>query len=84
MMSFERGTCRAHELGLAKSATLIIPRPCMHAARLPYIAVCPGISNHQLRWLSQHTMTTFEHLDDDVLYLILEYVSASSAIVIGY
>ena len=29
-------------------------------------------------------MTTFEDLDDDVLYLILEYVSASSAIVIGH
>jgi hypothetical protein len=29
-------------------------------------------------------MTTFEDLDDDVLYLILEYVSVSSAIVIGH
>jgi hypothetical protein len=28
-------------------------------------------------------MTTFEDLDDDVLYLTLEYVSVSSAIVIG-
>jgi hypothetical protein len=29
-------------------------------------------------------MTTFEDLDDDVLYLILEYVSVSSVIVIGH
>jgi hypothetical protein len=29
-------------------------------------------------------MTTFEDLDDDVLYLTLEYVSVSSAIVIGH
>jgi len=29
-------------------------------------------------------MTGFEDLDDDVLYLVLDYVSASCVVLIGY
>lgn len=82
MMSFEGGTCRADakaERVLAALSNLII-RGCLetHPSCI-YIGwtLC-------LPCCCSSKMTSFEDLDDDVLYLILDHVSTFLITLIGH
>lgn len=84
MTSFECGTCRAGAktpFGLVTTnSTFLITRcsltpqsSCIYDDRVSLSGCC-----------SQVIMTGFEDLDDDVLYLILDYVSSSTPALIGF
>lgn len=83
MTSFECGTCRAgakNEPGLVTISSTFLITPCsptphpssIYDSRTSLSGCCLIVA-----------MTGFEDLDDDVLYLILDYVSSSTLDLIG-